>query len=429
MMIPSRAVTPPDASATQLLYSIQVNPDPLTALPTVASGDQAPAPQFASLVLMATNPNPPGTSVDVGSLNLLIPSAYVTTGAASLTSELPGSDVVISGNWSVTNEQTPFTTNSSNPGYLILGLTGNQSVSGGSTVTVQIDDIEVDSYSGNLLFQVQETISGAPPGQYNTADITIPKLPAGFYFDFLVVTSGGDAVAQVPYNTQVTLTWGSSIAQLSEETSYTVYYSTQQGQQSVALDSQVSTWTSPALTCDTEFTVVANVNLSDAAQTVAQYALSASVAVQQPDLVVDSLTLTQASGGSAAGLTVNTSTSMIGAPQPVPLPPWDGPSATYTATTDGMLVCAMTNRSTPCWSFLTAQYTTASGTTISVTCAGGMTAPAAALPIYNLLPSSFTLPVPNGTTVTMSFSGGNTWGAITTLFFIPFGAGTMTQNQ
>lgn len=267
-------------STTQLSYALQINPAPFT----VSIPSQNPV--IGSLEFVVTNTS--GGDLDVTSVTfpLLVGSTSdcITQGTAGISTSV--NDNV---NWNVVGPASPVTDGTAN--YVLQPTSGNPfSLPDGASLVVQIFGFQTITIPGNSTIAIKE-ITGSGTA---FSDFIVTTFPTGFYFNSLMATvqSGSKLipVAQINTNSNVTLTWNSSVVDVS---AFTIYYSNAERGQQTEQVSDVGEWSSPALTCDTVFTVAVTISAEGGQPLTA--AMTTSVSVQNPSLV-------------AAGITTGTAT-------------------------------------------------------------------------------------------------------------------------
>ena len=421
---------------TQLAYDLQIDPAPL-----MASLPPPEIPILASLVFVITNQT--ANPIAVTSIKFTFQAGTDSDDLMSATGGIQ-TDVSDSVNWQVTG---PSSTITSGPAAYTLGpATGSSvTIAAGASVNLQVYDISVNSAFGITTVAVKEMI-GSTAG---FANFDVTKFPYGFYFNGLTATvpSGSSLVpvAQVGYNTPVTLVWNASVVDTS---AFTIFYATNAGQQQASVTT-LGEWVSPNLTRDTVFTLEVTVDVVGGQP--ATFALTTSVAVQQPDVMAHTLdvaggasiggtldghqinatevdvagSLNVTSGGQpnstaniSVPLTVNGSTRMIQGATQVQ-------AGTYTATTDGLVIGYVTNQSKPiyCWGWIAgscgAVSVQATGGEVTIYASGGGGN-------SSVMSSTFVLPVMQGVAFSLSagaFSGTYEPAAPYTFWFVPIGAG------
>ncbi len=269
--------TNPTTSNTLLDYSLATLPDPLQASP--AQGN----PMYGVLRFAVSN----GGS-DPVSISQIVFDIPVGTLAQHLTND-PSAvlwSVSPSGQWNVSMTSAGV--------FTALPTAGPISISSNGVV-FEFYNIPINQQPGTVQLTVNETSDSTPrSAQFNTA-----KFPYGFYLGNLVpdtpMVSDGDTA---------TLTWvGSSDA------TYTMKWADQS-----ADVTNVRTWTSPPLTADTAFLLLASVTAGGDTVTAGR---STSVMVTDPELSASTIQvsgLASLNGGATIGaqLTVNANPTING---------------------------------------------------------------------------------------------------------------------
>jgi hypothetical protein len=168
---------------------------------------------------------------------------------------------------------------------LMASDSGDGTLAAGDSIVVTFAAVPINEMLGTTTLTVAEKTSSGG----GTITQQVSKFPYGFAFHNLQVKdpAGPDDVAQVAHGTGVRLTWDGSI---TNPAAYTVLVSTSSGQQTLRLDpSRVNELDVPALYQDAQFVV--QVEANDATGQSVTHALSAAVAVAQPDLAVTSVAL------------------------------------------------------------------------------------------------------------------------------------------
>jgi len=280
-----------EQGTNKLTYWPQVNPSPLTV-------SLATSTNIGSLEIVIVN----NTALDIAvcGVEFLIP---IGPDGNVLTSTTNGilTAVSDSDNWKITPPSEIITSGKARYELLPKNLAGTPvTIAKGKSVAVQIYGFTTNKTPGTPTIEIKEAIGSgsatpcAPPERATTS-FTVTIFPWGFAFSDLVanVRVGGalTPIAQVDRTQPVILTWQSSVVDTS---SYTVYCSTNQGQQTYPV-STPGEWTTPTLlTADTVFTLV--VSVKNTAGVKLYSSMSLAVAVTNPDLVAKSVT--------AKGLTI-----------------------------------------------------------------------------------------------------------------------------
>jgi hypothetical protein len=294
---PNAWITFDDADPTQLTYAVQTNPAPLTvSLPNQPS-------TLASMQIVISNET--GGPVSVQSITFYV---QVGTGASLMqTTQNVMTAVSDTANWSFPPAPA---INTGTARYVLGPATGAAvTLAAGASVVVEIFQFPTILSPATTTVNVKEQITGSQP---NFLNFTITTMPYGFYFDSLSATvkqgSALTPVAQVANGTPIDLVWNSSVVDL---TAVVIYYSSPTMGQQQAFPGEVGHWMSPPLTSDTVFTVVVTASVSGGQAITA--ALSTAVAVQNPDLVAQSLAATTVNVTGAATfagpLAANTATA------------------------------------------------------------------------------------------------------------------------
>lgn len=271
---PNRWVLVASDSTAQLTYTLQTDPAPLTV--SLPSAD----PVLASFQFVITN----RLSKDVV-VTYLAFTFQVGDAATALTAR-PSNEIkwVVSDSqrWQITPPPSPVT---SGPAVFTLGpATGSSvTIAAGTSIAVEFYQIAANFAVGATSVSLKEIADG----QAGFTSFEVTKFPYGFYFEGLVATVASGStfvpVAQVAHGASVTLLWNGSVVDAS---AYKVYYATNEGQQAGTVKTN-GEWTSPPLARDTVFTVV--VTMSAVGGQPLTYALSVAVAVQQQDVLANSL--------------------------------------------------------------------------------------------------------------------------------------------
>lgn len=444
---PNRWINVAADSSVQLTYSPQVNPAPLTV--SIPGQD----PILASLEVVITNETEDDIAVES------IDFSIVVGPGASLTPTTSGIQYIVSDttDWSISGPSGIITEGTAV--YSISPATGESvTLTAGSSVVVQIYQIQTNQTPGSTTINVKETLADS---QLGFTSFQLTTFPDSFYFNSLsVATPDGSSfipVAQVAAGTPVTLLWNASVV---DTTAFTIYYSTNEGQQSGTPD-KLGEWTSPNLYTDTVFTVKVVAAVVGGAPLTAS--LSTVVSVQNPDLLANTLTVngastltgnTTASTITATGLTVNgaasaqsvtsgslgvtgtatiatanvTSTLTVqnetvngsfaaeGAVSVMKAAVSLAPAKTYTTKTDGIVVATVSSPSDPY---------NASGTITLVYQNAGVQVQASVTGLYSsdlaaFIPQSITIPVPANSSLSLSTQAG-LYSPVFTAWFIPFG--------
>ena len=277
-------VVSPDAN-TQLSYAPQVNPSPLT----VGSGN-------GSLEIVITNPGKKGITVKHVEFTIKVAgdanvppypdSAALTTTTADIKT------VVSDSSWTVEPPQTVVTHGLAH--YTLKPMAGpSLEIPAGGAVVVQLYDFPINVVAGTSVVQIKEDTEHG----IASPTFTVTTFPWGFAFSDLTANvpdgSGWKPVAQVAKTTQVTLFWHGSVLDIS---SYTIYFSDSKGQQTRTPE-KFGEWTSPQLTEDTVFTL--GVKTNNSVGEPLRASMSVAVAVSQPDLVANSLSVLKVGIGTA----------------------------------------------------------------------------------------------------------------------------------
>ncbi len=266
---PSGSPPPP-----QLVYSLAVDPDPITVSTIPAD------PQYATLILTITNDS--GKTFTFGSIEVALP---IGRDAGSLTDDWTGiqDDLANNPDGNAFQVTTPPSNTSDTAIWTIGPYFANQLPAGASLV-LYLAMIPVSSQVGTAFITVTE--NDAEP-------LTFPvtKMDSGFYFDSLIVTFEGQPVAQVPHGSQVDLQWNSSIVDLSYYTVYSSGIGVAHASPAVGTPAgSFGSFRSGNLTADTIFTVVLEIPSHLSGVPPARYALSTAVAVVPSDVVANDVT-------------------------------------------------------------------------------------------------------------------------------------------
>lgn len=286
--------SPPNATVryatgtTQLTYGVMVDPSPLTASVTDAD-------VLASIEVVITNPTPDPLAVEQVTLTL-----QVGTGP-SITQSTGGVQTAVSdtADWTFTGPSSTITQGAAV--FTLSPAVGTSvSLASGASVTVQIYDLLTNPAAGTSTVGIAEIVASTP----GSSSFEITTFPFGFFFDGLAasVWSGADLVpiAQVATGTAVVLTWNTSEV---GQNSATVYYSNATSGQQSATPTEIGLWTSPALSCDTVFTVTIT-STTNGGEPITS-SRSIAVSVQDPSLVAAGVeTGTLGVSGEAAMTTV-----------------------------------------------------------------------------------------------------------------------------
>lgn len=273
-------------STTQLSYALQIDPAPFTvSIP-------GESPVIGSLEFVVTNPTNSAIKVTSVAFNLTIGSTsncITQTTAGILTTS---NDTV---NWNIIAPPSPVTSGTAT--YTLQPSSGSPfSLPAGASVVVQIFGFQTLTVPGNSTINIKEMTS-AP----SFTSFIVTTFPTGFYFNSLAATvqSGSSLVpvAQIKTGSTVTLTWNSSVVDTS---AFTIYYSNASSGQQTAKPSDIGEWTSPALSCDTVFTVAVTISAEGGQPLTA--AMTTSVSVQNPSLVATSITTGTATVTGAASI-------------------------------------------------------------------------------------------------------------------------------
>lgn len=280
------------ASTTILSYALQIDPAPFT----VSIPDQNPV--TGSLEFVVTNPT--GSTVTVTSVAFTLTVGSDSDCITATTADISTS-VNDTANWNVEGPSSPVTSGTAT--YTLEPASGQPyDLPAGASVVVQIFGFQTITTPGNSNIGIKEITSTV-----SFTNFTVTTFPTGFYFKSLAATvqSGSDLVpvAQIKTNSTVTLTWSSSVVDIS---AFTIYYSNANSGQQTAQPSDVGEWSSPALTCDTVFTVAVTIS-ADGGQPLTA-SMTTSVSVQNPSLVANDLTTGSATitGTASVGGTLST---------------------------------------------------------------------------------------------------------------------------
>ncbi len=274
------------ASTTQLSYALQIDPAPFTvSIP----GEN---PVIGSLEFVVTNPTSQAINVTSVAFSLLIGSTSncITQSTAGILTT--SNDTV---NWNIIGPPSPVTSGTAT--YTLQPSSGSPfSLPAGASVVVQIFGFQTLTVPGNSTINIKEMTS-AP----SFTSFIVTTFPTGFYFNSLAATveSGSSLipVAQIKTGSTVTLTWNSSVVDTS---AFTIYYSNASSGQQTAKPSDIGEWTSPALSCDTVFTVAVTISAEGGQPLTA--AMTTSVSVQNPSLVAAGITTGTATVTGAASI-------------------------------------------------------------------------------------------------------------------------------
>ncbi|HEY8036866.1 MAG TPA: hypothetical protein VIF37_14895 [Methylobacter sp.] len=256
---------------TQLSYTLQVSPSPITV--SIPQED----PILASLEFVVTNLT--GSSLLVRSITFTIqvgPGASLTPTTAGISTSV--SDTT---DWILTAPAAPVTCGSAS--YTLGPVCGSAiSLAVGASVVVQISQIQTNFIPGNSTVEIKELIGSTPTFAFTRFVVT--TFPDSFYFNGLAAALSSDKnlipVAQVDTGSTVTLTWNSSVVDIS---AFTIYYSNASLGQQKATPSDIGEWTSPSLSSDTVFTVVVKTSVQGGQPLTSS--LSTTVSVRNPSLV------------------------------------------------------------------------------------------------------------------------------------------------
>jgi hypothetical protein len=302
--VPNSWITYDDASTTRLSYAFQVAPSPLVA--SVAGEDAT----LGSLQVVITNPTE--AAIVVSSVTFIVP---VGTGPSLMqTTANVDTNVSDTTHWSFP-PPSPVTTGTCD--FILDPAAGSEGVfDAGASLVVEIFQFETVLAPTTASITIKEFLDGSKKPNFGAISVT--TFPSGFFFNGLTASvpsgSGLTPVAQVASNTNVTLTWNSSVVETGKIT--ILYTDAADGQQS-ANPSDSGQWTSPGLTADTVFTVT--VEAAQIGGTPIVASMSIPVSVQNPALIAGSIdtgsatvtgttTLsgpTNANAINATGLTVN----------------------------------------------------------------------------------------------------------------------------
>lgn len=270
---------------TLLTYVIQPYPSPLTAMAPQAPTNSPIELPPQSLVFLITNQS--GNTVSIDEIQISIP-----TGSTS--SELTNyADLIVpTFDGGATSMVLQPVTDSNPIVFTISGAThGGVSIANNDSMMLQLAGIVTNIASGTVTVDITETSSS---GQVPVA-FPVPIFPFAFYFANLLAydAQSGLPTAQIDSGQSVTLQWDTSVGELPN-TTFTVYYSTQSGPASsnewpAQPVTEFDNWTSPSLTSDTVFTVVAAISQLQGPDL--YLSLSTSVAVTDPDITVNDLTV------------------------------------------------------------------------------------------------------------------------------------------
>lgn len=262
----------PLASSTNLTYALRTNPVPLQV-------SLVNATSTADIQLVITNQHADAVSVDEIMLTVL-----VGADAASLTDQ---TSAALTTDWSPHAEwsvQAPASPGQDKNVYTVEASdSGTGSLATGDSIVVTFVGVPINTALGTTtLSLIEKTSMGSGEAAYALA-----KFPYGFWFDNLTVLDpqSSAVVSQVAHGGAVRLAWDSSVTDAS---SYTVYYSTAQGQQK-ATPTTVNQWELSQVFQDTLFNV--ELTLDDVSGETVTHVLTTSVAVTQPDLSVTSVAL------------------------------------------------------------------------------------------------------------------------------------------
>jgi hypothetical protein len=251
-------------AAIKLTYAPQVYPSPLRVS------------LLGSVQIVITNPTSADLAVQAITFSIPVGQAQDT---------LTGGDIhhrVSDSAWKVTLLDDDLRETTAR--YLLGPATGDSvTLAAGASVVVQFYGFQTHDQPGTATIGIKElTTEGT-----GFARFTVTTFPWGFTFSNLAANvhdgSGWKTVAQVDNGSRVTLTWQSSVAEI---TAYQIYCSTSEGQSKPYTPDLPSQWTSPKLTMDTVFTVVVNppgLGLTASMSTV--------VAVENADVRLRSLTV------------------------------------------------------------------------------------------------------------------------------------------
>jgi hypothetical protein len=271
----------------KLTYWPQVSPSPLTvSLPNKS-------PNIGSLEIVIVNST--SLDIEVKGVEFLIPiggdgDVLTSTTSGILTAVSDSTHwKIISPNGIITSGKATYELVPKEDGTSVM-------IPKGGSVAIQIFGFTTNTTPGSPTIEIKEhTASGRA-----TTSFTVTIFPWGFAFSDLVANvRDGDVlipVAQVKRedNKPIILTWLSSVVDTDK---YTVYYSTNEGQQSAPVTTP-GEWTCPVpLTVDTLFMLV--VSLKNSVGDPLHASMSIAVAVTQPDLVAKSVTAQTAAAGSA----------------------------------------------------------------------------------------------------------------------------------
>lgn len=240
-----------------LAYGITTNPDPIQASP--ASGN----PALTSIVITVSN-NTDG-AIYCNKITFGIPVGDL---AQDLVTNAGSSGILVSANpsakWKISS--------TSDGVFTATPVTPNDNKITTDGLSFQIYNIQANQQVGTFTFTIEEKSSTDNINFTDKTDnFTLAKFPYGFYVNNFSASS-----PMVQDGDPVTLKWSGS-----DLGSYTMLY----GTQSVDV-TDVRTWTSPAITETTTFSLRASVQLQG--ETVDNY-LYITVIVANPELVVTSL--------------------------------------------------------------------------------------------------------------------------------------------
>ena len=262
------------AATTQLSYALQIDPAPFTvSIP-------GESPVIGSLEFVVTNPT--GSTINVTSVAFSLTIGDASNCITQTTAGIATSsnDTV---NWNVIGPASPVTSGTAT--YTLQPSSGNPfPLPAGASVVVQIFGFQTITVPGNSTINIKEITSTV-----SFTSFIVTTFPTGFYFNSLAPTvqSGSSLVpvAQINTGSTVTLTWNSSVVDVS---AFTIYYSNAASGQQTAKPSDIGEWTSPALTADTVFTVAVTISAEGGQPLTA--AMTTGISVQNPSLVASAIT-------------------------------------------------------------------------------------------------------------------------------------------
>ena len=298
--IPNRWVSMQLDATTQLTYVPLVNPAPLTA--SVPGND----PVLGSLEVVITNQTGATLQVSQIDFNIQIGSgASLTPSTASMLYAISDTST-----WSISGPSSPVTDGIAT--YSVTPAQGlSASLANGAALVVLIYDFQTNTTPGTSTVGIVETIGS----DVNDSSFQVTTFPSSFFFNSLTVTilqgSNFVAVAQIPFNTNVSLFWNASVV---DPGSVRIMQSTVNGQQTFT-PTIVNEWTTPTpIQTDTIFTVQITTTATPGGVPLIA-SLSTSVAVQTPALVASTLTVNGAStltGAVTAGALTTSALNISG---------------------------------------------------------------------------------------------------------------------